>query len=246
MNWRLCFALFLIGLPGVLALAWVITQNLPSDYRSAMPDWLIGAVSILQNTLLLSIAAFTGARFAPRVGLNAPVLSAWLAGRPSRAAIGSIIKPAITGGVLGVIILLGYNALIPVRPEALQQQNALPLIVRILYGGITEEILLRWGLMTWVAWLIWRICRAEAGALSPGIAWIAVVISAVVFGIAHLPAAQALFGELNSPLIACVVAGNAAFGMIAGYLFWRHGLEAAVLAHVFAHIGFAICTVFRS
>lgn len=34
-----------------------------------------------------------------------------------------------------------------------------------------------------------------------------------------------------------VVLGNAAFGLVAGWLYWRYGLEAAVLAHAGAHVG---------
>lgn len=239
MNWRLCFTLWLIGLPGVLALNWVAIQNAPAVPQTPVPIWVIGVVGVLQNILLLSIAAYAGTRFAPRVGLHAPVLSAVLAGRFSRQRMRSILSPAVGGGLLGVFILCGYSALIPPELKAMQQQNALPLMVRILYGGFTEEILLRWGLMTWLAWLIWRLCKGEAGVLSPFVAWTAVAISAVVFGVAHLPAANAIFGELSTPMTTYIIAGNAAFGLIAGYLFWRRGLEAAIVAHVFAHIGFA-------
>lgn len=240
MNWRLGFATMVIGLPGVLALGWLVTRHIPLAHQSPIPAWLIGAATVLQNALLLSVAAFVGARLAPRVGLDAPVLSAWLTGRSSRKAMSPIIKPATVGGLLGGIILWGYYALIPTELEVLRQQNALPLMVRILYGGFTEEILLRWGLMTWLAWLIWRFCRGEAGVLPTRIAWTAIAISAIVFGIAHLPAANAMLGALTTPVILYIVAGNAAFGLIAGYLFWRRGLEAAILAHVFAHIGFAM------
>ena len=37
--------------------------------------------------------------------------------------------------------------------------------------------------------------------------------------------------------MAYVVLGNSAFGVVAGWLYWRHGLEAAVLAHAGTHLG---------
>jgi len=33
-----------------------------------------------------------------------------------------------------------------------------------------------------------------------------------------------------------VVAGNSVFGLIAGYLYWRRGLESAIIAHMLTHV----------
>jgi hypothetical protein len=43
-------------------------------------------------------------------------------------------------------------------------------------------------------------------------------------------------GELSSPVVTYVIGGNAVFGVVAGWLFWRFGLEAAILAHAIAHV----------
>ena len=64
----------------------------------------------------------------------------------------------------------------------------------------------------------------------------AIIISAVVFGMGHLPLASALNGGLTVPLVAYVITANSLFGIIAGLLYWRRGLEAAMLAHMFAHV----------
>lgn len=66
--------------------------------------------------------------------------------------------------------------------------------------------------------------------------WAAIAISAVIFGVLHLPTTAALIGRLTQPVIIYVVAGNALFGLMTGYLFWRHGLEAAIIAHASAHV----------
>jgi len=41
---------------------------------------------------------------------------------------------------------------------------------------------------------------------------------------------------LTVPVVAFVLVGNTAFGLVAGWLYARHGLEAAVIAHVLAHL----------
>lgn len=43
-------------------------------------------------------------------------------------------------------------------------------------------------------------------------------------------------GVLTMPVVAFVLVGNTVFGLVAGGLFARHGLEAAIIAHVLAHL----------
>jgi membrane protease YdiL (CAAX protease family) len=117
----------------------------------------------------------------------------------------------------------------------LQDRFAIPIVARVLYGGITEELLLRWGLMTALAWLAWRFLQQRHGPLRAGFAWLAIAVSALVFAAGHLPAAAFLLGAMNVSVVAFVIGVNAAFGVLFGYLFWRHGLESAMIAHALAH-----------
>jgi membrane protease YdiL (CAAX protease family) len=50
--------------------------------------------------------------------------------------------------------------------------------------------------------------------------------------------------EVTAPLVAYIIVGNAAFGFIAGYLYWKRGLECAIAAHMIAHITMIIGTSF--
>ncbi len=45
-----------------------------------------------------------------------------------------------------------------------------------------------------------------------------------------------LFPEATHALTLFVIVGNSAFGLIAGYLYWKKGLESAMLAHMLAHV----------
>jgi hypothetical protein len=74
-----------------------------------------------------------------------------------------------------------------------------------------------------------------AGHTRPGYAWLAIVASALVFGAGHLPAASALVGRLDVEIAVFVTGANTAFGLLFGYLFWRRGLESAMVAHALAH-----------
>ena len=101
---------------------------------------------------------------------------------------------------------------------------------------MTEELLPRGGLMSFLAGRLWRFAHRGAGDLNTFLLVVASAPSPVFCGVGPLPAAAALTGELGWPVVAYVVAGNAAFGIVAGYLFWRHGLEAAIIAHTMTHV----------
>jgi membrane protease YdiL (CAAX protease family) len=71
----------------------------------------------------------------------------------------------------------------------------------------------------------------------------AIVFSAVLFGVGHLSAAAAfLAGNLTAPVVVFVIVGNSVPGVMFGYLYWRHGIEAAMMAHAAAHVVFFLAT----
>ena len=90
--------------------------------------------------------------------------------------------------------------------------------------------------MSLLLWLGWRVAQRGRGRPGTGLVAVAVVLSALLFALGHLPAAQAIAGVLTAPVVAFVLVGNTAFGLVAGGLYARHGLEAAVLAHLLAHL----------
>jgi len=45
-----------------------------------------------------------------------------------------------------------------------------------------------------------------------------------------------LFPEPTLALTLFVIVGNSAFGLIAGYLYWKKGLESAIIAHALTHV----------
>ena len=90
--------------------------------------------------------------------------------------------------------------------------------------------------MTLIAWAAWRLLQRGRGQPRTLYLASAIVISSVVFGLGHLPIAFALSSEVTSLLVFYVVGANAVFGLIAGHLYWKKGLEAAIIAHMMAHV----------
>jgi hypothetical protein len=192
--------------------------------------------SAFQSALVVALAVWVGTALAPAVGLRAPVFEAAATRRPIMPVLKPQILPGFIAGVLGGLLLFASLRFSPAAIAALQGQFNPPLYARMLYGGITEEVLLRWGLMTAFTWLAWRFVQGKRGAVHPRLTWLAIAMSALLFGVGHLPVASYLLGSLNGPVVLFIVGLNAAFGSLFGWLFWRRGLESAMVAHAVTHL----------
>ena len=81
----------------------------------------------------------------------------------------------------------------------------------------------------------WSVTGRRSDGPGSGITWAAIAISAMLFGLGHLPAlAQSV--ELTPALVARTVLLNAIAGVIFGWLYWRRSLEAAMVAHAAFHL----------
>jgi membrane protease YdiL (CAAX protease family) len=237
--------LWLMGMVGVVSTLWM-TLPIPVEDLS-LPLTVFKLINLITPTFLLSLAVLTGVNLAHRVGLSAPFAEAIASGSPPKfSALKPQIVPGIMGGVMGGVILSLWlplwEASLPAdflaAGEALSGNT--PLFIRMLYGGVTEEILLRWGLMTLLIWLAWRVFQNARGLPHRASVIGAIALSAIVFGLAHLPIVFALTTQANTSLLLYIVLGNALFGLIAGYLYWRNGLEAAIISHMFTHLVMSI------
>ena len=233
---RLAATLWIAGMVSIALVAIFIVPSLVAGRTLPLPIWAISAISFAQGGVFLGLTVWAGCALAPKVGLHAPVFEALAGSTPVVAALRPLLVPGLLGGLVGGAFLIAITYAAPPELATAAQKIVLPLSVRILYGGITEELLLRWGVMSLMLWLLWRFVQRSPGQPTALLVWLAIVGSAALFGVGHLPAAHAIVGTLSFPVVVFVVGGNAAFGTLAGWLFWRFGLESAMLAHGVAHV----------
>ncbi|HYW69555.1 MAG TPA: CPBP family intramembrane glutamic endopeptidase [Pyrinomonadaceae bacterium] len=245
---RLFLILWVAGMTGVVSVMLLdlsaLMANLPVTAGAALPfpPLVVKLLNIIETGGLLLCAVLVGVGLASPVQLSAPAAEAAARKENWPAALRPQILPGLIGGLaggLGVVLpWLLWKPFLPVmfvvRAERLNK--ALPFLMRLLYGGITEELLLRWGVMTLLVWLAWRLLQRGQGR--PRVIWFvsAIIISSVVFGLGHLPLAYALGVPLTPAIVSYVVVANALFGLIAGYLYWKKGLESAIIAHMATHV----------
>lgn len=245
---RLFLILFSLGMLGVVSLLFIDYQTLmtiaPEHVRPDTPviTTPLKLLSLVQPGLILALAVFVGVKLAHRVRLSAPFAEALAEGGDAWSALKRQTLAGVVGGLIGGAAVVFVSLLF--RPflssEALDRIDrlgkVLPLPTRLLYGGITEEVLLRWGFMTLLVWLGWRILQRTRPGPTRACVIGAILVSSVVFGLGHLPVAFFLIPQVTVALILYVIVANSVFGFIAGYLYWKKGLEAAVLAHMLAHL----------
>ena len=248
-NFKPSIILFSLGFLGVASIVPLIPQLLalnpePLPFSIEM----IQIISLVQSSVLLVLMLWLGSVFSKKVELTAPVIFALARSENALEKFKPQIIPALIGGVAGgIFILMFLGALSRYLPSeflAAGETFTPPWYTKMLYGGITEELLIRWGLMSFFVWVTYRLTQENDSEIRSHNYVIAIILSALIFGLGHLPVAFALSPEVTAPLVAYIILGNAAFGFIAGYLYWKHGLECAIAAHMIAHITMIIGTSF--
>lgn len=227
-----------IGLVGAAAL---VLQPLPPDIAARSPataDWpdlAVKALLVLNPALLVGVAALIGAALAQRVGLRSLAAGtgldpAWARVLALSAGLGLVLGLALAAldALLQPHLGDAWQRLVATRPT-----SASVLAGSMLYGGLAEEVMLRWGVMSLLAWGLLSLLGAGRHALAMASA---VVLAAGLFAAAHLPLLAAQV-ELTPLVVARTLLINGVAGVLYGGLFWRRHLEAAMAAHAATHLG---------
>jgi hypothetical protein len=166
---KLALLLFLIGFIGVLsmlsmyALAFDPPQSIFSDLNTL---WNSGLNYLIFPTVNLLVAVVVGTLLYDKVNLKLPVLEGLIDKNQKIKSSGILQYGTIGGiisGVLITIIILTFAKILP--PELIEtiRNPKVSIITRIFHGAITGEILHRFGFMTFLVWLGFKL----SGNLTP-------------------------------------------------------------------------------
>ena len=240
-RWDILLLLLLCAVCGVAAsFPFVLFLYADKLVDAPMPVPLVLVLGLLQNSIILAVLIGVGLMLTAKTGLpGAPLIEDWRAGRDVGQRLRSMISPSLLTGVfVGVVVLLMFAFLLrdelpqlPVGKAALT-----PVWKRFLlcfYGGLTEEILMRIFVFSFLIWLVRKLLRTGNEAPGSKVFWVANILLALIFGLGHLGSVVPLMPvTFKIVLGALLLNGVASFAFTALYM--RRGLEASMLAHFVA------------
>ena len=97
-------------------------------------------------------------------------------------------------------------------------------------AGVQEEIFSRLFLITILSWLGGLIWQEQDGRPTHAVFWIAILITGLIFGWGHVDDKLVIPGIpfLNYFILMVV---STAYGIVFGWLYWKLGIECAILTH---------------
>ncbi|PID03073.1 hypothetical protein CSV67_06285 [Sporosarcina sp. P2] len=232
------FFLYLIGLSILLTNPTELKQLSEMMGISGPPE-ILALLAIIPNFIIIIVVLVIGFFTAHKVGLKSVVIhpnarvkskSDWING----------IKLAIILGSIVAVVVIGFDYLFqPFLPdsliETLQPYTALHFISALLYGGVVEELIMRFGVMSLLVFIFWKLFNRKSKKPTNWIFILAIFISALIFALGHYSATSHMT-EMTAFIWFRMILLNGIGGLFFGWIYWKHNLELAMLGHMFAHI----------
>ncbi len=222
------------SIAAVIPYVMTLEADILKKVKLPMPIWELLILQMAENTLLFAVLIIAGLYFARQMGLGLPMLESALRGEPFGREARKTIAVSVVIGVLVAGFVAAADIAFGIAGVSIKSPNASPPawqgFLAAFYGGIAEEIVFRLFLMTLIAWGLRLIKRMLDRSPSSAEMWLAISISAVLFGLGHLPATAALT-ELTGTIVLRAIILNGIYGLVAGWLYWKKGLESAMVAH---------------
>lgn len=242
--WKTLLFFALVGLIGGFFTGIYLLDSYPADIQQQIVDSLqdSGLVQIPVQLLLGILTAVQSMGYGFMLGAAGIWLSKkiglWKDERTfARKPLTRAVMIAMIGG-FGIILpdLLFFGKHIPAIMDSYAAKPSVSyLIAMITYGGVIEEVMLRLFLMSLIAFVIHMLFRKQYAQPATWMLVTANVVSTILFAAGHLPATAMLFGLTPMIVFRCFLL-NGSLGLFFGWLYRKHGLRYAMIAHGGCHV----------
>ncbi|NLE16823.1 MAG: CPBP family intramembrane metalloprotease [Spirochaetales bacterium] len=221
---------------GILCSIYLAMANVNAMKQAGMqaPTLLLIFASMIQIAFIYTLVlSYLGYLIAERTGLL----------KPFAFTKQETLFTVLVGLGCALVMISDYYLFAPriAQVQAAYTKESFTLIsllFSMLYGGIIEEIMLRFFMLSLLV-LILDMMRGKNRGVTPIPGWfhlLANLIAAVLFALGHLPATKMAFGEITLLLLARTLLLNGVLGFVFGLLYCKKGLQYAMLAHALTHL----------
>ena len=235
----LIFALIL--LPIALIGGFFTSVYLEESYDPATLSEMLAQAGISDIIILHIITALQIAGQMLLMGFFGYILAEKIGFIKSFKISKSGLLPTIILTVIGsiIFIVLEYGVFANLIPEIAALYEAKPTIAYMIscltYGGVLEEIMMRWFLMSLLIFIIWKLFFKKEQSAPKGVMIGVNIVVALLFAAGHLPTTAMTMGITPLILVRCFSL-NSLGGLIFGHLYMKHGIQYAMLSHAGFHI----------
>lgn len=229
--------LFFLGLLGVLSMftgELPIPEEAKNILETRFTPFQAKLLLLINPTMMLLVFVTLGTLCFKKVNLSVPIIEQLVG--VDKANVPTIVSSGVVGGLLAGILIVCvsylFNTMISEEMAKVSKGLQPSILMRFLYGGITEEILMRFGFMSLLIWLIHKITNR----LNPTVYLIGISLAAFLFALGHFPVLYMALENPSNAVKTFVILGNSIGGFIFGWLYWKKGLESAMIAHMCAHV----------
>ena len=219
MNWVYMIIVFIICIPGI----YYMYQ---SEKIYIKEDDVTDRQRLIIHILTAIIFSAIGAFIVPKIDVVQQI---------------EAIKIISYGFGLGVICSIGnllfyYMYFVPnlTREEYYKIENYYVnagILSRVFYGGIIEEVIFRWSLLSLFIWLCQLVNLNNETSV-----WIAITFSSILFALIHIPSIKLVTSKPKTSMYVYAIFGNIWVGVFAGAAFVYGSLVAAIIVHMLFHL----------
>ena len=268
-QWRTLILFGLLAIPAALAvLPYSITisasaMTVPPPENSSLTPEVMKTITLITMVLftLAQAVFFTiplsglGLLFAKWTGLDAPFVRALLYRLPKPAPLGrALLIAAVSGAAAGgLLLVLSQYIFGPLMANSMAAAGiAIPDVRWSWWEGLlasmgaafNEEVCLRLFLLNGLAWFGNLLLGKKTGRPGTALLWTANILSALAFGALHIPNILVIGMAVDVVTVSTALIMNGIIGILFGWLYWRYGLESAIVSHFAADIILKVVLVF--
>ncbi|MDZ5472825.1 CPBP family intramembrane glutamic endopeptidase [Bacillus sp. 31A1R] len=215
--------IIVLVLPGILSM----TLNEKKVYQDVIKDGDIPSfwLRLLNHVIIVVPFAILGLFFYEREGFDIQSIQGLNINSVSISLLCALIN------VAAYYLFFKRRVSLDTFTKAERSRTQLGIWTRIFYGGVVEEVIFRFGLMSFLVWLFNLFITNTILSV-----WLSNLLASILFALAHLPGVYQMKVSVTKTVLIYTNGMNIIVGLTCGWLYWKEGLAAAVMCHMIFHL----------